>query len=96
MIYGKLYTPGKKMTVAKGEEPLEYGAQYASKIAMNAMSEFDPFSSVFGALRWTPAAVNQMSSSLTILENVISGDDDLSKFFRKSFKMLEVFPMEVK
>lgn len=90
MIYG-VTSPSKA-----DREALSYGQQYASKIMMNSMLEFDPLDSVFNTLKWTPASLSIMSNALSSFDEVISGDDKLSSFFRDSFKALEVIPKPMK
>lgn len=63
---------------------------------MKSMQEFDPVQSVFNSVKWTPAFVSIMSNSVSSFTGIFSGDTTLDKFFRTSFRALEILPNERK
>lgn len=66
------------------------------KLAMNTMiksfGEFDPISSGFGALSWTPAFVSIMGNTYADFKSLVSGKSDLENFLRQNFRSLELLP----
>lgn len=90
MMYDTL-TPTKKDKAIYSQ-----AQQYGQSIMMKSLNEFDPINSIFGAIKWTPAFVSILGKSVDSFKSTLTGETELTKFFRDSFKMLEVLPMDIR
>lgn len=71
---------------------IDQALQGTTRAFYKAFKQFDPFSTVFTAFQWEPAAVGMSKKIVDNFMDVMAGNGSLEKMFRSNLKMLEIIP----